>query len=187
VTVSASGSVSSQGGAVSYRHQTSTDGGATWSSSQNGASVVVTAAGTTLVRFQAFDSGGNTSDWVTDSVTIQPGGGGGATVTLHVSKTGVAGSGGNATVKGTYTCDGASPVVISGTVSQSSTGASGTFSVTVPCPGGTASARWQALARAGGGPAFQNGSAAVHAEFSATDLGTNGPITGSQDATVTLS
>jgi hypothetical protein len=186
VTVTASGSVSSQGGAVSYRHQTSTDGGGSWSGSQNGASVTVTAAGTTLVRFQAYDSGGNTSDWVTDSVTIQPGGGGGATVTVHVSKTGVAGSGGNATVKGTYTCDGASPVVISGTITQSSTGASGTFSVTVPCQGGTASAKWKALARAGGGPAFQNGSAAVHAEFSATDLGTSGAITGSQDVTVTL-
>jgi hypothetical protein len=69
---------------------------------------------------------------------------------------------------------------------QSSTGASDTFSVTVPCQGGTASARWKALAGAGGGPAFQNGSATVHAEFSATDLGTSGAITGSQDVTVTL-
>jgi hypothetical protein len=187
VTASASGSVSSQGGSVTYRHETSTDGGATWSSSQNGPSVVVSAVGTTLVRFQAFDSGGNTSSWVTDSVTIQAGGGGGASVTLHVSQTGVAGSGGNATVKGTYTCDGAGAVVISGTVTESSTGASGTFSVTVQCPNSTAATKWQSLARAGNGPAFANGSAAVHATFSATDLATSQPITGSQDVTITLS
>ena len=187
VTVTASGSSSNQGGSVSYRYQTSTNGGSTWSASTNGSSVTISAVGTTLVRFQAFDAGGHSSNFVTDSVTIQPGGGGGTgTVTLHVSQTGTAGTGGNATIKGTYTCNGASSVVISGTVNQSSTGASGNFSVTVPCPNSTTATSWQTLARAGGGPTFQNGSAAVHATFSATDSGTNQPITGSTDATVTL-
>ena len=64
VTVTASGSTSSAGGAVSYRHQTSTNGGGTWSGSVTGTSVTITAAGTTLVRFQAFDAGGHTSNWV---------------------------------------------------------------------------------------------------------------------------
>ena len=188
VTVSASGSTSSQGGTVSYRYQTSTNGGGTWSGSTNGSSAVISAVGTTLVRFQAFDSGGNTSNWVTDTVTIQSGGGGGGTgtVTLHISQTGTAGTGGNATVKGTYTCNGASSVVISGTVNQSSTGASGTYTTTVTCPNNTTATKWQALAKAGSGPLFQNGTAAVHATFSATDSVTHSPITGSQDANVTL-
>jgi hypothetical protein len=187
VTVSASGSSSSQGGTVNYRYETSTNGGSTWSAATNGTSVTISAVGTTLVRFQAFDSGGHTSNWVTDTVTITSGGGGGTgTVTVHISMTGTAGTGGNATIKGTYTCNGASSVVISGTVNQSSTGASGTYSVTVPCPNNTTSTKWQTLARAGSGPQFQNGSAAVHAAWSATDSVTNQPITGSTDATVTL-
>jgi hypothetical protein len=188
VTVSASGSTSSGGGAVNYRYQTSTNGGSTWSASTNASSVVISAVGTTLVRFQAFDSGGNASNWVTDTVTIQSGGGGGGTgtVTLHISQTGTAGTSGNATVKGTYTCNGASSVVISGTVTQSSTGASGTYTTTVACPNNTTATKWQTLAKAGSGPLFQNGTAAVHATFSATDLGTHQPITGSQDANVTL-
>ena len=188
VTVTASGSTSSQGGSVSYRYETSTNGGSSWSAATTGTSVTISAVGTTLVRFQAFDSGGNSSNWVTDTVTIQSGGGGGGTgtVTLHVSQTGTAGTGGNATIKGTYTCNGASSVVISGTVTQSSTGASGTFSVTEPCPNNTTATMWQTLARAGSGPLFQNGTAAVHATFSATDSGTSQPITGSTDATVTL-
>ena len=188
VTVTASGSSSSQGGSVSYRYETSTNGGSSWSAATNGTSVTISAVGTTLVRFQAFDSGGNSSNLVTDTVTIQSGGGGGGTgtVTLHVSQTGTAGTGGNATIKGTYTCNGASSVVISGTVTQCSTGASGNFSVTVPCPNNTTATSWQTLARAGSGPMFQNGTAAVHATFSATDSGTSQPITGSTDATVTL-
>ena len=186
VTVTASGSTSSAGGAVSYRHQTSTNGGGTWSGSVTGTSVTITAAGTTLVRFQAFDAGGHTSNWVSDPVTIQSGGGGGtATVTLHNSATGVAGSGGNATVKGTYTCNGAGPVTISGTITQASTGASGNFSVTVPCPNNSTATKWQTLANANGTP-FANGSASLHSNWSANDLGNNQPISGSVTTTVTL-
>ena len=187
VTVTASGSASSAGGAVSYRHQSSTDGGSTWSGSVTGTSVTITAAGTTLVRFQAFDAGGHTSNWVTDAVTIQSGGGGGgsATVTLHNSATGVAGSGGNATVKGTYTCDGAGPVTISGTITQASTGASGNFSVTVPCPDNSTATKWQTLAHANSTP-FANGSASLHSNWAANDLSNNQPISGSVTTTVTL-
>ena len=188
VTVTASGSTSSAGGSVSYRYQTSTNGGATWSASTTGNSVTISAAGTTVVQFQAFQ-GTTTSNWVQDTVTISSGGGGGTgTVTLHLSKTASVGSGGNVTVKGTYTCNGASSVTISGTVTESSAGASGTFTTTVPCPNNTTATSWSALAKHGSGPAFTSGgSAAINAQFSATDSGTNQPITGSQDLTVTLS
>ena len=128
------------------------------------------------------------SNFVTDSVTITSGGGGGGgtgTVTLHLSQTGVAGTGGNATVKGTYTCNGASSVTISGTVTQASTGASGTFSVVVACPNNNTATKWQTLAHASGA-LFANGSASIQANFSATDSGTNAPITGSQSANITL-
>ena len=181
VTVTASGSTSSGGGAVSYRYQTSTNGGGTWSGSTTANSVTITAAGTTVVRFQAFQ-GGVTSNWVQDSVTIQSGGGGGGTgtVTLHVSKTASVGHGGNVTVKGTYTCNGASSVTISGTLTQNSSGASGTYTTTVPCPNSNTATKWSALAKHGTGPVFTSGSAAVHAQFSATDSGTNTPITGSR-------
>ena len=187
VTVTASGSTSSGGGTVSYLYQTSTDGGSTWSGSTTANSVTITAAGTTVVRFQAFQ-GGVSSNWVQDTVVIQGGGGGGSgTVTLHLSKTASLGSGGNVTLKGTYTCNGASAVTISGTLTQSSSGASGTFTTTVPCPNNNTATSWSALARHGTGPVFTSGSAAAHAQFSATDSGTNAPITGSQDLTVTIS
>lgn len=187
ITVTASGSVSSAGGSVSYRYQTSTNGGGSWSGSTNGNSVTISAAGTTVVRFQAYDSTGHTSNWVQDSVTIQSGGGGGSgTVTLHVSKTASVGSGGNVTLKGTYTCDDASSVTISGTLTQSSSGAAGTFSTTVPCPNSGVATKWSALAKHGSGPVFVKASAAAHVQFSATDSGTSQPITGAQDLTVTI-
>ena len=188
VTVTASGSSASDGSAVGYRYQTSTTGGTSWSALQTGSSVVISAAGTTLVRFQAF-AGAVSSNFVTDSVTITSGGGGGGggtgAVTLHISQTGVAGTGGNATVKGTYTCTGAGDVTISGTVTQASTAASGSFSVTVACPNNSTATKWQTLATAGTAK-FANGSASVQASFSATDLGDNSQITGTQNATITL-
>ncbi len=88
-------------------------------------------------------------------------------------------------MKGTYTCTGAGNVTISGTVTQASTGASGNFSVTVACPNNNTATKWQTLATAGTAK-FANGSAAIQANFSATDLGNNAPITGTQTATITL-
>ena len=93
--------------------------------------------------------------------------------------------GGNATVKGTYTCNGAGPVTISGTITQASTGASGNFSVTVPCPNNSTATKWQTLAQAGGTP-FANGSASLHSNWAANDLSNNQPISGSVTTTVTL-
>src|SRR5205823_14015084 len=44
--------------------------GGAWSSAANGASVTVSAEGTTLVRFRAVDGAGNTSNWVQASVRL---------------------------------------------------------------------------------------------------------------------
>ncbi|HEY3765407.1 MAG TPA: hypothetical protein VGL44_09645 [Gaiellales bacterium] len=70
-TVSASGSTDSPGSGLSgYQHETSTDGGTTWSTVAPGASLTVSAEGTTLVRFQALDVAGRTSAWVQTSVQL---------------------------------------------------------------------------------------------------------------------
>lgn len=69
--VSASGSTDSPGSGVSgYQYETSTDGGSTWSAAAPGASVPISAEGTTLVRFQALDVAGHTSAWVQTSVQL---------------------------------------------------------------------------------------------------------------------
>ncbi len=191
VTVTASGSTDSGPGLVGYRYQTSTNGGTTWSASHNNKNTaVVNTVGTTLVRFQAYDSYANASNWVTDSVTIQPSGGGGggggtAVVTFKASGTGTAGTSGNATVKGTYTCSGASPISISGTVTQASTGASASFTTTVACPGNTTSTKWSTVAKAGTAK-FVNGAASEHVTWSATDLSNNQPLGTTQTVALTL-
>src|SRR5262249_38246647 len=50
-------------GGVTYGYRTSTDGGATWSGTVAGSSVPISAAGQTLVEFQATDAVGNASAW----------------------------------------------------------------------------------------------------------------------------
>lgn len=64
VTISATVSDAGAGGG-GVQHETSTNGGATWSLPAAGTSVQVTAGGTTIVRFQAADAVGNTSAWTT--------------------------------------------------------------------------------------------------------------------------
>jgi outer membrane protein assembly factor BamB len=70
VTVTASGSTDSAPGFAGYKYETSTDGGVTWSALRSGPTATVKTVGTTLVRFEAVDAYGNTSGWITDSVTI---------------------------------------------------------------------------------------------------------------------
>ncbi|MCC6831103.1 MAG: FG-GAP repeat protein [Thermoleophilia bacterium] len=50
-------------GLAGYEHRTSTDGGATWSTPAPGASLTVTAEGTTDVQFRATDTAGNVGAW----------------------------------------------------------------------------------------------------------------------------
>jgi hypothetical protein len=66
VTVSASGSVDPavySAGLSGYQYRTSTNGGSTWSAASSGASVAITAQGTTVVQFRAVDGAGNASNW----------------------------------------------------------------------------------------------------------------------------
>ena len=70
VTVTASGSVDTAPGFGGYKYETSTDNGTTWSALRTGATATVKTVGTTLVRFESIDAYGNTSGWVTDTVTI---------------------------------------------------------------------------------------------------------------------
>ncbi|MFN8121538.1 MAG: choice-of-anchor C family protein [Thermoleophilia bacterium] len=67
VTVSASGSTDANTGVTSYQYRTSTDGGSTWGSATTGASVAISAEGTTLVQFRAVDGAGNASAWTPSS------------------------------------------------------------------------------------------------------------------------
>lgn len=71
VTVTASGSTDPAPGFVGYRYQISTNAGTSWTGYYHKATAKITALGTTMVRFQAYDACGNTSDFVTDTVTIQ--------------------------------------------------------------------------------------------------------------------
>ena len=65
-TVSASGSSDGlsafTAGLSGYQYRTSTNGGA-WSAASPGASVAVTAQGTTVVQFRGIDAAGNVSNW----------------------------------------------------------------------------------------------------------------------------
>ena len=69
--VSASGSTDGTGsGIAGYQYETSTDGGSTWSSTADGASLAVSDEGETLVRFRAVDNAGLTSGWVQGTVRL---------------------------------------------------------------------------------------------------------------------
>ena len=69
--VSASGSTDGAGsGIAGYQYETSTDGGSTWSSPTDGASLAVSDEGETLVRFRALDNAGLTSGWVQGTVRL---------------------------------------------------------------------------------------------------------------------
>jgi outer membrane protein assembly factor BamB len=70
VTVTASGSADFAPGFAGYKYETSTNGGTTWSALRTGATATVKTVGVTMVRFEALDAYGNTSGWVTDTVTI---------------------------------------------------------------------------------------------------------------------
>ncbi len=70
VTVTAAGSIDLGAGFAGYRWESSADAGVTWSANHNAATASIKAVGTTLVRFQAYDAAGNTSNWVTDTVVI---------------------------------------------------------------------------------------------------------------------
>src|SRR5262249_20887937 len=63
VAVTGAGATDALAGVASYQYRTSTDGGTTWSSSQNGATAALTAGGETLVQLRALDGAGNASDW----------------------------------------------------------------------------------------------------------------------------
>jgi hypothetical protein len=67
---SASGSTDSGSGVDHYQYRESTDGGSTWSTPVTGATDTVSAAGQTLVAFQAVDGAGNTSAWIAQTVSI---------------------------------------------------------------------------------------------------------------------
>ena len=70
VSVTGSGAVDTGGsGLGAYQYRTSPDGGTTWTAPANGASVVVSAEGTTLVQFRSTDISGNTSAWAPGSQT----------------------------------------------------------------------------------------------------------------------
>jgi hypothetical protein len=71
LTLTASASTDTGGsGLTGYQHETSTNGGSTWSAALAGGSDTVTAEGTTLVRFQAVDGAGNTSGWTSGTAMI---------------------------------------------------------------------------------------------------------------------
>jgi hypothetical protein len=70
VSVTASGSVDNAPGGLTYKYETSTDGGSTWGSLRTGDPATVKAEGQTLVRYEALDPYGNSSGWVEDLVLI---------------------------------------------------------------------------------------------------------------------
>jgi hypothetical protein len=68
VSVSAGSSTDPLSGVSGYQYETSLNGGA-WSAVNGGASVPVSAEGTTTVRFRAVDNAGNMSGWTTVGAT----------------------------------------------------------------------------------------------------------------------
>ena len=90
----------------------------------------------TLVRFEVFDAGGHTSNWVCrpGHHSVRAVAAARARSRYTPARPALPARGRNATEKGTDTCNGAGLVTISGTITQASTGAKGNFSVTVPCP-----------------------------------------------------
>jgi hypothetical protein len=63
VTVSGAGSTDATSGILRYEYRTSANGGGTWSAATTGASVSVSAEGSTLVQFRTVDNAGNLSAW----------------------------------------------------------------------------------------------------------------------------
>jgi len=118
-------------------------------------------------------------------VTIQSSGT--AQITFKPAGSGTVGTGGNATIHGTYTCSGAGPITISGTLSEASTGAQGTFSKAFACPGNTTSTKWQIAVKPSGTALFAAGTVSEQVSWSSTDSGSNQPIGGNQTLNVTLS
>ncbi|MFI5048560.1 MAG: beta strand repeat-containing protein [Gaiellales bacterium] len=71
VALAASGSTDAGGSGLDHvEHESSTDGGATWSSPTTGASVLVSTEGATRVRFRSVDGAGNTSAWAQGTARI---------------------------------------------------------------------------------------------------------------------
>jgi hypothetical protein len=67
VTLTPTGADDALSGIASYRYQTSTDAGSTWSAAASGATLTVSAEGETLIRFAAVDAAGNGSSWSPDA------------------------------------------------------------------------------------------------------------------------
>ncbi len=64
VAIAATGATDTGGsGVASYQHRSSANGGTTWSTAAAGATVNVSANGTTWVQFRALDKAGNASAW----------------------------------------------------------------------------------------------------------------------------
>ena len=63
ITLTPAGAADALSGVASYRFQTSSDAGASWSTATAGSSLTVSAEGETLVRFAAVDGAGNSSSW----------------------------------------------------------------------------------------------------------------------------
>ncbi|HWH14789.1 MAG TPA: hypothetical protein VNT51_08575 [Miltoncostaeaceae bacterium] len=62
-TVTAAGATDAASGVAGYQSRRSTDGGSTWTTPADGASVAVSAEGETLVQFRAVDDVGNAGAW----------------------------------------------------------------------------------------------------------------------------
>ena len=67
VTIGAAGATDGGSGLAGYDYRTSTDG-TTWSAPASGASLQVSAQGTTYVQFRSRDAAGNTSAWTLGAV-----------------------------------------------------------------------------------------------------------------------
>lgn len=72
ITISAT-STDASSGVASYVHETSTNNGTTWTAPASGGSVIVSATGSTVARFQATDGAGSVSAWsgITAGGTVQ--------------------------------------------------------------------------------------------------------------------
>jgi hypothetical protein len=70
IDLTAAGSADAASGLDHYRFQTSTDGGASWQPSVDGAAASVLDEGETLIRFRAVDAVGNESAWTVAQARI---------------------------------------------------------------------------------------------------------------------
>ena len=69
VSITATGGSDTTSGLAGYQYRTSTDGGSTWSATQNGATATITTEGTTIAQMRSQDNAGNTSAWTPASPT----------------------------------------------------------------------------------------------------------------------